>query len=222
MRFSSLSIEHKIFQTHSKPWNYVCEFVAMKETLKNDSVHLYYFTIKINPYSFRIYLIFLEGRSHTKINWWEELTLLFCTLPPSEKGRAQQCPSDWYSYLLICRDTCGTENLLGLAGTRATIAIAPTVLTTVHGEVVGRMKFWKTGIATKTMYHILIFNFKSNLGKKNTHRYKVSRVRRKRLICEQNLNKDEMELTSAFFWHILHLAEMLLVYMVTTGFFFSS
>lgn len=148
--------------------------------------------------------------------------LRFVPVPPPGKGRAWQGTGACRSYLLIRHDTCGTKGLLGLAGTRATVAVAPTVLTTVHGEVVGRMKFWKTGIATKTMYHILIFNFKSNLGKKNTQRYKVSRASRKPLICEQNLNKDEIELTSAFFWHILHLVEMLLVYMVTTGFLFSS
>jgi hypothetical protein len=78
-----------------------------------------------------------------------------------------------YSYLLICCDTCWTKNLLRLARSRAAIAIAPTVLTAVHGEVVGSVKFWKTSITAKTMYHILIFNFKSNLQNKN--RYKVSR-----------------------------------------------
>lgn len=95
---------------------------------------------------------------------------------PPWKEQAYLCVTDGSSYLLICCDTCGTKNLLGLARARATIAVASTVLATVHGEVVGGVKFWKTGITTKTMHHILIFNFKSNLGNKNTYTSKISKA----------------------------------------------
>ena len=74
-------------------------------------------------------------------------------------------------YLLICCDTRGTTKLLSLslylehvALSRATVAVTPTVFTTVHGEVVSRAKLRKAGITAKFMYHILVINFMSNLG----------------------------------------------------------
>ena len=51
-----------------------------------------------------------------------------------------------------------------MALSRATVTVTPTVLTTVHGEVVSRAKLREAGITAKFMYHILVINFMSNLG----------------------------------------------------------
>lgn len=79
-------------------------------------------------------------------------------------------------YLLICCDTRWATKLLRLALylkhvalPRATVTVAPTVLTTVHGEVVGRAKLREAGITAKFMHHILVINFMSNLGIKKQH-----------------------------------------------------
>jgi hypothetical protein len=50
-----------------------------------------------------------------------------------------------------------------MALSRATITVTPTVLTTVHSEVVSRAKLRKTGITAELMNHVLVINFMSNL-----------------------------------------------------------
>lgn len=79
-------------------------------------------------------------------------------------------------YLLICCDTRWTTKLLRLslylkhvALSRATITVTPTILTTVHGEVVSRAKLREAGITAKFMYHILVINFMPNNSILLTH-----------------------------------------------------
>lgn len=79
-------------------------------------------------------------------------------------------------YLLICCDTCWTTKFLRLplylkhvALPGSTVAVTPTVLTTVHGKVVSRAKLREAGITAKFMYHILVINFMSNLEWKNNN-----------------------------------------------------
>lgn len=50
-----------------------------------------------------------------------------------------------------------------MALSRATIAITPTVLTTVHSEVVSRAELRETGVTAELMNHVLVINFMSNL-----------------------------------------------------------
>lgn len=135
-------------------------------------------------------------------------------------------------YLLVCCDTRWTTKLLRLslylkhmALSRATVTVTPTVLTAVHGEVVSRPKLREAGITAKFMYHILVINFMSNLESK-TNKPTTSGDHQK-LFPKTNIRlflprKWKRQLTTAFFWHILHLVEMLFVFMVTIGFFFSS
>jgi len=81
--------------------------------------------------------------------------------------------SDLYSYLLMCSNTLWTIKVMRLSfhlkymkHTRASGTVSSTILTTVHDEVVSGVKFWKTGITAKTMFHTLVFYFILNLGLK--------------------------------------------------------
>lgn len=81
--------------------------------------------------------------------------------------------TDLYSYLLICYDTLWTIkgmrlsfHLKHIKQIRAGVTVSSTVLTTVHDEVVSRVKLGKTGITAKTMFHVLVFYFILNLGLK--------------------------------------------------------
>lgn len=63
---------------------------------------------------------------------------------------------------------------------RASGTVSPTILTTVHDEVVSGVKFRKTGITAKTMIHTLVFHFVLNLGLKKKDPVKT-------LIFKQNI-----------------------------------
>lgn len=79
-------------------------------------------------------------------------------------------------FLLICYDTLWTIkgmrlsfHLKHIKQIRAGVTVSSTVLTTVHDEVVSRVKLGKTGITAKTMFHVLVFYFILNKSSLLTH-----------------------------------------------------
>lgn len=174
MKLSSVSICHKTVCSLSG--NHNQEFLAMRGISASHPVFL--LRLPIFPLLTGIPSIFQAGKPDIRMNCRKN------SFASSGLCSWLGCP-----YLFVGCDTCGTKNLLGLGRARATIAIAATVLTAVHGEVVGRVKFGKTGITTKVMHHVLKFNFKSNLGDKNTRKEqnKTNNNKKNKQLLKKNL-----------------------------------
>jgi len=100
---------------------------------------------------------------------------------------------------------------------RATVAVSSAILTAVHGQVVSGAELGEAGITAELVYNILVIHFVPNLEEKQEY---IARTER---ICmftfetascpelKEIQTKKKFAITTAFFWHMLHLVEMLLV-----------
>lgn len=100
---------------------------------------------------------------------------------------------------------------------RAAVAVASAVLAAVHGQVVGRAELGEAGVAAELVYNVLVIHFMPNLEEKKEC---ITRIERICLFFSEiarcpDLKEIQMTknfaITTAFFWHMLHLVEMLLV-----------
>lgn len=100
---------------------------------------------------------------------------------------------------------------------RAAVAVPSAVLTAVHGQVVSRAELGEAGIAAELVDNVLVIHFVSNLEEKKEY---ITRIERTCMLISEiascpNLKeiqkKKKFAITTAFFWHMLHLVEMLLV-----------
>lgn len=97
---------------------------------------------------------------------------------------------------------------------RAAVAVPSAILTAIHGQVVSRAELGEAGIAAQLVHNILVVHFVSDLQEHIARTERICVFFFETASCpdlKEIPKKKKFAITTAFFWHMLHLVEMLLV-----------